>query len=229
MFSGQAILWAGRTCQVDIISMSFGFPRDNRQIGEAITTVQRERGDSIIFLASAGGFSTDEESFPARHPEVLSVHATNSEGIFPSPPTTVDTGATMLGTFGHDIPDRIQQEFRPKYEHVCQPGSSVATAVLAGISATMLAYSHALPSLLPFGQESENAKSRRILRHMHSTKGMEAALLAMSKAGAYASRHRAVNPMIFWRTHAGDMERSTALITALAAVDRKAEKLTAMS
>lgn len=209
--------------------MSFGFPRDNRQISDAISTVQRGREGNIIYLASAGNSTTDEESFPARHPEVLSVHATNSEGIFQSTPITIDTGAMMLGTFGHDIPERIQQEFRPKFEHVCQHGSSVATAVLAGIGATILAYSHALPSLLPFGQESENEKSRRILRHMHSTKGMEAALLAMSKAGAYTSHHRAVNPMVFWKMHAGDMERSTALISALAAVDRKADKSTVIN
>ena len=79
---GQAILWAGQTGKADIISMSFGLPRDDQGIREAIETVQKERKEDIIFLASAGNSSTDDESFPARHPSVISVYATDCHGSF---------------------------------------------------------------------------------------------------------------------------------------------------
>ena len=204
--------------------MSFGFPRDSRQISYAISTVQRERDGNIIFLASAGNSSSDEESFPARHPDVLSVYATDDEGVFRSAPATTASGAAMLGTFGHDIPGKIREEFRDKYEQACQPGSSVATAVLAGISATMLLYAHALPSLVPLKDSSASTASQNILHHIHSTKGMEAVLLAMSKAGTYAGRHRAVNPIVFWKTHPTELSRSSAIFVALSAVDRKVDK-----
>lgn len=203
--------------------MSFGFPRDSRQISDAIRTIQRERDGNIVFLASAGNSSSDEESFPARHPDVMSVCATDNEGVFRSAPATTASGAAMLGTFGYDIPDNIREEFRAKYEHACQPGSSVATAIMAGISATMLLYAPALPFLVPLKESSASSSSRNLLKHIHSAKGMEAVLLAMSKAGTDVRRHRAVDPIVFWKTHPTELSRSSAIFVALSAVDRKAD------
>ena len=49
----KAITWAALICEVDIISMSFGFPREVPEIGVAIRTVELQRNDFILFFAAA--------------------------------------------------------------------------------------------------------------------------------------------------------------------------------
>uniref|UniRef100_A0A0C4DI89 Peptidase S8/S53 domain-containing protein n=1 Tax=Fusarium oxysporum (strain Fo5176) TaxID=660025 RepID=A0A0C4DI89_FUSOF len=67
----KAIRWAGLEAEVDIISMSFGFPHDDDAISTAIEEVERSR--EIIFLASAGNNAAyQREAFPARHRSVIS-------------------------------------------------------------------------------------------------------------------------------------------------------------
>ncbi|KAF4336313.1 thermostable alkaline protease precursor [Fusarium beomiforme] len=62
----QAIRWAGLEAEVDIISMSFGFPHDDDAISIAIEDV--ERSCNIIFVASSGNNAAyQREAFPARH------------------------------------------------------------------------------------------------------------------------------------------------------------------
>ncbi|KAH6856904.1 hypothetical protein B0I37DRAFT_389966 [Chaetomium sp. MPI-CAGE-AT-0009] len=221
----EAILWAGQTGKADIISMSFGFPRDDEGIREAIEKVQEERKGKIIFLASAGNSSTNDESFPARHPSVISVYATNCHGTFlQSNSASTNNGATVLGTYGDDIPDSIREEFRTIYPKVCQPGSSVATAIMAGISATMLAYASVLPSLVQF-QGTAASTSHHVLQWLRTTKGMEALLYKLSQGDPDRPRLRAVKPMWFWKNKPDDTVRYCAIRDALSDVDRKSPKV----
>ncbi|SPQ27138.1 eb9e5973-4242-4e07-a02c-a10ffa8441c9 [Thermothielavioides terrestris] len=213
----EAILWAGQAGRADIISMSFGFPRDDPGIREAIETVQKQRNEEVIFIASAGNSSTDDESFPARHPSVISVYATNSHGTFlQSNPVSTSNGADILGAYGDDIPDAIREEFRTTYPKVCQPGSSVATAVMAGISATMLAYADVLPSLVPFQREAA-----AVLQCLRTTKGMEALLFRLAPNDRDHPRLRAVNPMWFWKNRSDDTMRYNAISEALWDIHRR--------
>lgn len=211
----KAILWASRTGKADIISMSFGFSSDDPSIREAIETVHKERQEDIIFLASAGNSSTDDESFPARHPTVISVYATNCHGAFlQSNSKSISNGAAVLGTYGDDIPDFIREEFSTTYPEVCQPGSSVATAIMAGISATMLAYTTVLPSIVPF-QGTLASTCNDVLQRLRTTKGMEEVLCRLVRQDLDHQRLKAVNPRWFWKSRPTDVARYMAICDTL--------------
>ncbi|RSL44255.1 hypothetical protein CEP53_011316 [Fusarium sp. AF-6] len=101
---------------------------------------QRDSFGHGSLMASSGNSSDEAEAFPARHPDVISIHATSCHGKFLDSNSQRPThGSYILGTFGNDIPSRITAEFESQYPGVCQPGSSVATAVAAGIAGLMLA------------------------------------------------------------------------------------------
>ncbi|KAL8305770.1 hypothetical protein RB597_003520 [Gaeumannomyces tritici] len=215
----EAIIWAGQAGKADIISMSFGFPNDDQGIREAIETVQKGRDENIIFLASAGNSSAEDESFPARHPSVISVYATNCHGVFlQSNSASTSNGAAVLGTYGDDIPAAIREEFRTTYPKVCEPGSSVATAIMAGISATMLAYASVLPSLVPLQEVT-------VLQRLWTTKGMEAVLYRLAPEDRDRPRLRAVKPMWFWKNRLDDHMRYCAICDVLSDIDRRFPRL----
>ena len=208
--------------------MSFGFPRDDQGIRDAIETVSKDRKEDIIFFASAGNSSTDDESFPARHPDVISVYATNCQGVFSqSNSASITEGAAVLGTYGDDIPECIYKEFRPIYPKVCQPGSSVATAIMAGISATILLYASVLPSLVPL-QGVAASTTNRVLRCLKTTKGMEAVLHRLAPKDSDHPRLKAVNPMWFWKSKLTDFERCCAIVDTLSDVDRRSSRTAKM-
>lgn len=201
--------------------MSFGFPRDDPGIREAIETVMKERKDQIIFFASAGNSSSSDESFPARHPYVISVFATDRDGMFlPSNAASAARGATVLGTYG-EVPDDIGKEFvGTKYEGICKPGSSVATAVMAGIAATLLSYVDALPLLVGM-QGVAASTTNRTLRHIRSPRGMEAVLHRLAQDDPDHPRFKAVKPPWFWKNKSDDTLRYCAICDALSDVDKK--------
>src|SRR3569833_1751719 len=121
---------------------------DEEGIAEAFADVQSRRKEDIIFLASAGNSDTDDESFPARHPSVIAVYATECHGVpLSSNAARPRKAAWVLGTYGADHPDWLSEEIRDTFPSICLPGTSIAMAVIAAISATLLAYSTALPSL----------------------------------------------------------------------------------
>ncbi|KAL7922429.1 hypothetical protein ACQKWADRAFT_320713 [Trichoderma austrokoningii] len=205
----EAILWAGRFGEADIISMSFGFLDDDGGIREAIETVHKERRGRVIFLASAGNSSTDDESFPARHPSVISVYATDCHGTFlRSNSASTTNGAAILGTYGDDIPAYIREEFSAIYPDVCQSGSSIATAIMAGISATLLIYAGILPSLTV---KAASASLQRIW----TTKGMEKVLDRLVQKDPEHARLKAVKPAWFWKDKPSDFFRFIAMADAL--------------
>ncbi|KAI0878595.1 hypothetical protein GGS24DRAFT_443418 [Hypoxylon argillaceum] len=225
----KAILWAGQTGNADIISMSFGFPDDDKGIRDAIETVYKNRGEDVIFFASAGNSSTDDESFPARHPHVISVYATNCYGTFlRSNSASTTNGAAVLGTYGDDIPDFIREEFSTTYPKVCQPGSSAATAIMAGIGATMLLYASVLPLLVPL-QGMVASTSNRVLKHLRTAKGMEAMLNRLAQRDFDHPRLKAVNPIWFWKDKPSDIQRYFAIIDALSDVDRRSPRMATTS
>lgn len=201
--------------------MSFGFPSEDEGICEAIETVQKERKGNIIFFASAGNSSTEDESFPARHSSVISVYATNCYGTFlQSNSASADNVATVLGTYGDDIPESIREEFSTAYPRVCEPGSSIATAIMAGISATMLAYASVLPLLVPFSGVAANT-SKHALERLWTTKGMEAVLYRLAQGDRDHPRLKAVNPIWFWKSRPDDTGRYCAICDSLFDIDRR--------
>jgi hypothetical protein len=208
----QAILWAGQDASADIISMSFGLAFDDEELGSDITTVQRQRRDKIIFMASAGNSSTDNESFPARHPSVISIYATDYRGSFlTSNAASTGRGAAVLGTYGDNIPDRLKSGFANS--NICKPGSSVATAIMAGIGATMLMYVQALPCLV-----TGTTSSDPILRLIWTTKGMDAVLCRIAQENIDRPRLKPVKPVWFWKHKPSDLARYCVIYDALSDV-----------
>ncbi|KAJ5532850.1 hypothetical protein N7494_009402 [Penicillium frequentans] len=207
----QAIEYAGLDWKADIISMSFNFPRSSTPISDVIDKVVKKREKKIIFLASAGNSSSDRgEGFPARHPYVIPIYATDYQGTFlRSNPTRSGDGPRVLGTYGDNLPDFILEEMKIHFPGGdFSPGTSVATAIAAGIVAMMLSYSAALPVLVQAKLFEET------LENLKTPKGMTSLLRVMSQNTDY--RGDSVNPVRFWSDKSKDKEVFLAICKALA-------------
>ena len=197
--------------------MSFGFPVDHQLIKDAIAKVHTDRDGSVIFLASAGNSPLEYESFPARHPSVISIYATNCYGTFAeSNAKSRNDGPAILGTFGDGIPDEFLKDISAAYPKVCQPGSSVATAVAAGMGATLLAYTSLLMSL-DIHSGGTNNSTKRVFRRLWESQGIEAVFKGM--ATEMQSRKLFVNPIEFWMKKRDDFSRQCAIHHWLQEVD----------
>jgi len=208
--STQAIEYAGLTWEVDVISMSFSFPKSSMAISDAIESVRKKREQSIIFLASSGNSSSDRgEAFPACDPYVISIYATDYQGTFlKSNPTRSGDGPRVLGTYGDNIPNSILNEMKKFFpEGDFSSGTSVATAIAAGIVAMMLSYSAALPVLV-------RANFEETLEKLKTTNGIMSMLRVMSQN----TDHRGdfLNPIRFWSDKSKDKEVFLAICKALA-------------
>ncbi|QYT06121.1 Peptidase_S8 domain-containing protein [Trichoderma simmonsii] len=192
----QAIEWAGIDCKADIITMAFGFPRDDQDISKAIEKVHSKQDGNIIFMASAGNSPNEDENFPARHRLVIPIYATNRYGTFlETNPSLRDDSPTVLGMYGADLPDNLYTGLNKKFSKVCQPGSSVATAIGTSVGAIILAYATVLPHLANKDLLDESASS--ILELLWTGEGMRAMFKEMvrNKQG----RQWFVDLIAFWR------------------------------
>lgn len=176
--------------------MSFGFPAHEEEmyeeISEAIEEVRKNRKGRVIFLASAGNSGIyDDETFPATHPAVISIRATDSLGVFmKTNPENKSESSVVFGAIGDDIPSHLQQF----YPDVCLPGTSAATAIAAGIAAIMLAYVLVLPQVLPELANMEDYKD--VLKRLWTTEGMKKMFTKMSND--VGQRRRFLNPSKFF-------------------------------
>ncbi|KAK3987551.1 hypothetical protein QBC44DRAFT_245552 [Cladorrhinum sp. PSN332] len=141
----EAILWAAKECQADIISMSFGFDEeifvnDEPVISNAISEALRIRNQRILFLAAAANEGGNQpEMFPAKHPYVISMRGTDDKGWlqrFNPPPDYA--GVSCFMTLGQDVPGAALN--RHGGGEVCKSGTSVSTPIAAGIAAMLLGY-----------------------------------------------------------------------------------------
>lgn len=177
--------------------MSFGFSKrrgtGSKRISEAIARVTREREDAILFFASAGNSWDERENFPASHRDVISIYAADASRR-PSEfnPSRIDKRSEQLYSCGDDIPlyilDDIHERF-PKAE--LQAGTSIATAVAAGVAATTLSYVSALPTLLG------NKGFEEACALIFTKRGMEHMLHKMRSVMSHGQHF--INPILFWR------------------------------
>jgi hypothetical protein len=138
----KAIIWAAVDCQVDIISMSFGFQSDTNVngtpiISSAILEAMHKRQSAILFFAAAANFGGNaKEMFPARHQFVIPMRGTSSQGKFEdfNPPPD-HLGPAVYGTLGLEVPSAGLSE---QGSTVYRSGTSVATSIAAGIAALVL-------------------------------------------------------------------------------------------
>ncbi|KAI1214234.1 subtilisin-like protein [Annulohypoxylon truncatum] len=135
----EAIKWASEDCEADIISMSLGFAKENQEISNAIYNAVRIRSGRILFFAAASNSGgNDVEWFPACHSSVISIRQTNAKGEFSdnNPPVNMD-GPVVYGTLGQNVPSAWLSNV---IGEITKSGTSVATAIAAGIAAMMLLF-----------------------------------------------------------------------------------------
>jgi hypothetical protein len=128
--------------KADIISLSLGWENetlvdDRSVVSNAISSALEMRDQKVLFFAAAsnhGGGS--RELFPAKHPQVFSIRATNSLGKHEdfNPPLPA-SGSSVIGTLGSGVPTKEKSN-----AVVGLTGTSIATAVAAGLAAHIIAY-----------------------------------------------------------------------------------------
>ena len=136
----QAIDWAQSACKADIVTMSFGFSDDKLSISKAIRSAVNNSNESVLFFAAAANSGANEkEMFPARHECVISMRGTNSNGQFQdfNPPRN-PWERMVFGTLGLEVPAASLSN--EATEEVSRSGSSIATAVAAGMAGMLLGY-----------------------------------------------------------------------------------------
>lgn len=77
-YTTQAIEHSCKAWNVDIITLSFSLQEDSFRVREGI--VEAERNGKIIFAAASEYGPTQGPSFPASHPGVICIHATDADG-----------------------------------------------------------------------------------------------------------------------------------------------------
>jgi hypothetical protein len=171
----QAIEWAWTEWKVDVISMSFGYRKDKPVIKNAILRGVISRSEEILYFAAAANFGVREpEMFPARFGSVISLRGSNANGFFPdfNPPPR-ENEAIVYGTLGVEVPGA---SIRPDGKQEPKSGSSIATAVAAGIAAVLLEY---------VTRKTQKSDDSEILRKLKTQQGM----LAMFRSLAVRSLH----------------------------------------
>ncbi|KAL7930206.1 hypothetical protein V8C35DRAFT_313804 [Trichoderma chlorosporum] len=170
----KAIGWASTEWKVDIITMSFGYAKEQHCISDAILEALNHSHGSILFFAAASNSGSNQiEMFPARHDSVISNRATNADGQYQgfNPPRS-DNDAITFGTLGLKVPGAWLSDHIGKK---CQTGTSVATAIAAATAALLIGY---------INRKQVDASSDSILqnvkRKMHTHRGMLALFKALS-------------------------------------------------
>ncbi|KAF2786666.1 subtilisin-like protein, partial [Melanomma pulvis-pyrius CBS 109.77] len=179
----KAIEWALTKWNVDIISMSFGYRKDRPEIKKVILGGVLSRSEEILYFAAAANFGVREpEMFPARSPHVISMRGSNASGFFPdfNPPPN-ESEAIVYGTLGVDVPGA---SIRPDGKQESKSGTSIATAVAAGIAAVLLEY---------VTWKTQESCDREILRKLRTQQGMLAMFRALSVRSLYDQGHLCVS------------------------------------
>ncbi|KAF2222660.1 peptidase S8/S53 domain-containing protein [Elsinoe ampelina] len=197
----KAIKWATEDCQVDIISMFFGFDDENysatgNPIRQAIDNARGSRpAGNILFYAAAGneGGNQTKVMFPAKHDLVTPIYGTRSTGEFmdglnPIPPSD---GHAIFGTYADEIPCAGRQD----EDEARMTGTSFATAIAAGLAGMLLEYIRVMERKHQQNYETSMPWSTRL-----GTKaGMEALFKTFSKT-QYQRRYYLYPPAFFRRS-----------------------------
>lgn len=145
----QAIEWAVDQ-NVDVVSMSLGWDKEvmvngKPVVSNAISQTLGSRDQKVLFFAAASNFGGGKRMmFPATHKDVFSIRATNARGShqdFNASLSRLDP--FVLGTLGYRVPTAQRGD---THTQIGRTGTSVATAVTAGIVALILGYINTSPA-----------------------------------------------------------------------------------
>ncbi|PYI26891.1 hypothetical protein BP00DRAFT_450761 [Aspergillus indologenus CBS 114.80] len=131
-----AMRWAAIDNECSIISMSFAVDDDKEVIEKTVREILHKTEGRVIFLAAAGNNGAYEDpTIPARLGDVISIRSAAPKGnpSVGNPPLRPSSGLSFTA-IGQDVPEMLCEHMPPGR----RAGSSVATAVAAGIAALLL-------------------------------------------------------------------------------------------
>jgi len=142
----KAIDFAVNRWNVDIISMSFGFPTCEI---EGYAELERAIGNAyskhvLMFAAASNGGANLDRAYPARDQNVICIHSTDANGNRSRfSPTAVENN-TNLATVGEAVESAwpvhlCDEETNPTFVKY-KSGTSYATPIAVGIAALLLQY-----------------------------------------------------------------------------------------
>jgi len=199
--------------EVDVICIPLGFPKKSPSISHAIRGVEYSQWGAIIFLASAGNNVNRAEGYPGWDSPVISIYATESTGAFLGTNSIPwEKAQPLLGTYGDKVPDAILADLRAQSpQGDFSAGTSVATAVAAGIVGLMLAYAALIPHVLPgCGAEDLYSELKKIYGMRHLLSGM---------VKPVASSQYFINPIQFCSQGSDDSKMYHAMCRAVSSKD----------
>ena len=168
--------------------MAFGFPDEIPIITRALLEAQLKRNNKLIFLAAASNSGANRrETFPAALDTVISIRETNHLGAFSDSNPPVDPrGPIVFGTVGKDVPSAWLSTMAGE---IPKSGSSVATAVAAGLVAMILEF-------VSIGMNDAEARLPKEIQRVWTKQGMIAVLTRMSND--MGNRSYFISPVSFF-------------------------------
>jgi hypothetical protein len=155
--------------------MSFGFVQDMESIKRAVYSSLSTR--DVLFFAAAGNHGVHGNASvmaPARHDPVICIRATDSDGRFWSlnPPKRHSEGI-RFGALGQDVLSASLGSEDGSHGHpIAGTGTSVATAVAAGIAGLLLWY---------VNMKTKEPSYWRVRNRLQSKDGMTSLLFALGR------------------------------------------------
>ncbi|KAH6981609.1 hypothetical protein BKA56DRAFT_643560 [Ilyonectria sp. MPI-CAGE-AT-0026] len=142
----NAINHAVDTWDVDIISMSFGWPSSDFDGHDALqAAIDKAYGKKVLmFAAAANSGGRLGRAYPASSSQVICVHSTNTYGRASDFSPTAELNAINIATVGESIQSAwpillCRDKSNPKCVE-SRSGTSYATPIMAGIAAFLLQY-----------------------------------------------------------------------------------------
>lgn len=131
---------------VDIISMSFGYPTNQKDDYEELekALLYAHSKHVLLFAAASNSGANLDRAYPARDPHVICVHSTDSNGNRSEFSPTALTRDSNIATIGEAVisawPVRLcNMKTNPDCVQ-CKSGTSYATPIAVGIAAFLLQY-----------------------------------------------------------------------------------------
>lgn len=193
--------------EVDIISLSFG--RD-----QAISIVEEVIDDyahRVLFFAAASncGGNKPKVSWPARHGNVICIHATDGDGNSYKRNPNPTRDRLNLAVLGVAVRGLWPRQLKPdRYQY--KSGTSCATPIAAGIAACVLTLMRrqAIVELAttPDSEETEaTQKAERLMKKLRQPQVMREIL---SQVGAHGKKRQGYDYVTPWHIFEGPAEEA---------------------
>lgn len=180
----QAIEYATDIWEVDIITMSFGFPGLDPTIDNALTHAAAK--NTILIAAASNSGNRHPIAWPARAEQVICIHSLHGDGDHSS--YTPNSRPQDYGILGQAVSSYWPPHFNAGIS-VLRSGTSGAAAIAAGVAALVLEYAQ---QKLPLYARPGSKMDEHVIRRLRSNAGMRIAF------GLMAENRNGQNCIIPW-------------------------------